>query len=238
MKKLFLFTLLTSLMAGMLQAQTLDEVLKKHFEASGQEKLAGMKTIQITGKVIQAGMGMEMPMTMKIKRPDKFRMEADVQGTKMVSVINGDKGWMIAPWISTEPQDLAGEQFEQTKEQADIDGDLWHYADKGHTAELLGKEDMEGTQVYKIQLNKKNGDTQYYYIDADTYILLKVTTKTSRQGMELTVDNIFSNYKMVDGVVMPMSIESSAMGQSSQIVLDDVQFNVDIPDSLFEKPVK
>ncbi|NOY38569.1 MAG: outer membrane lipoprotein-sorting protein [Chlorobi bacterium] len=236
MKKLTLLLTIVSLAFVSGQAQTLDEVLAKHFEASGQKNLSAAKTIRISGKVVQ--MGMELPMVMKIKRPKKFRMEAEMQGQKMITAFDGENGWMIAPWISPDPQDLAGEQLKQAKEQADIDGDLYHYAEKGHTAKLLGKEDMEGTEVYKIQLNKKNGDTQYYYIDADSYILLKVTTKTQRQGNELEVENIFGNYKMINGVAMPMSIETKVMGQSSQIVFDSVQFNIDLPDSLFTKPEK
>ena len=234
MKRLTIFGLILMLLPLFAGAQDLDGVLKKHFKAIGQEKLAEQQTILVTGKVMQ--MGMELPMVMKIKRPNKYRMEAEVQGSKMITAFDGDNGWMIAPWISPDPQDLAGEQLEQAKEQADINGDLWNYAEKGHTAELMGTEDMEGTEVYKIKLNKKNGDTQYYYIDTENYILLKMTTKTTRQGTELEVDNVFSNYKDFDGIIMPMNIESRAMGQVSQIVFEDVQFGVEIPDSLFAKP--
>ena len=50
------------------QAQSLSEVLDKHFKANGQEKLTSVQSYYIKAKVSQ--MGMEMPMEMKIKKPE------------------------------------------------------------------------------------------------------------------------------------------------------------------------
>ena len=49
-------------------AQSVSEVLDKHFKAVGQEKLAAVQSFYIKAKVSQ--MGMEMPMEMKIKKPE------------------------------------------------------------------------------------------------------------------------------------------------------------------------
>ena len=72
------------------QAQTVNEVLDKHFKAVGQEKLSDVKSFYIKAKVSQ--MGMEMPMEMKIKKPDMFVMTVDVQGQKMIQAFDGEIG--------------------------------------------------------------------------------------------------------------------------------------------------
>jgi len=238
MKKVFFLLTVFVFSLALVQAQSLDNILNNYFKATGTAKLAAAKTIVVKGKISQ--MNMDLPMVIKVKRPKKFRMEMEMQGQKMISAFDGEQGWMIAPWISPDPQDLTGEQLEQSKEQADMEGDLYNYAEKGHKAEYMGKEDMEGTEVYKIKLDKKNGDVQYYYIDTDSNMLLKVTTITKRTGNEVQVETSMGNYKMIDGIAMPMSIESKVPGlnQSSQIVIDTVELNVDLPDSLFVKPVK
>jgi outer membrane lipoprotein-sorting protein len=92
-------------------AQTLDEILNKHFKAVGQEKLVAVETFLIKAKLSQ--MGMEFPMEMKIKKPNKFRVEMEMQGQKIIQAYDGSKGWMIAPMLSPEPQELAGDQLKQ-----------------------------------------------------------------------------------------------------------------------------
>jgi outer membrane lipoprotein-sorting protein len=182
-------------------------------------------------------MNMELPMVMKVKRPNKFRMEMTLQGQEMVQAYDGENGWMVAPWMSMEPQDLVGDQLKQAMEQADIDGALWNYKDKGHSAELVGKEDMEGTEVYNIKLTKKEGDVQNYYVDTETFILLKIKSKIMAQGTEVEVESMFGNYKQFDnGIVMPMSIEQKTSMGSATIVIEEVEFGVELDDAIFTRP--
>jgi outer membrane lipoprotein-sorting protein len=236
-KNLFFFMLF--LMAGALvQAQDLTQVLDDYFKATGMDKFSKVKTVEMKAKMSQ--MGMELPMTIKIKKPDKFRMEMEIQGQKVVTAYDGEHGWTIAPWVSPEPQDLAGEQLEQAKEQADLQGDLWEWEKKGHKATLMGKEDLEGTEVYKVKLVKKNGDVQYYYIDTDSNMLLKTVSTVKQNGQEMEVESIMGNYKDFDGIIVPTSIENKVKGtnQSGNIEIESMKFDVDMPDSLFEKPAK
>ncbi len=110
MKKLIVTTLALFILGltGFVQAQSLDDVLAKYIKATGLETLANASSFQITAKISQ--MGMELPMIMKIKKPNKFRMEMEMQGQKMIQAYDGEKGWMIAPWVSPDPQDLSGTQ--------------------------------------------------------------------------------------------------------------------------------
>ncbi len=238
MKKLVLLFLGFIISVPLLQAQTLDEVLNKYFKASGTELLAKKKTIVVKGSANQ--MDMKLPMVIKVKRPNKFRMEMELQGQKMVTAFDGEHGWMIAPWMSPDPQDLAGKQLDQAKEQADMEGDLYNYKKKGHKATYMGKEELEGSEVYKIKLEKKNGDVQYYYIDTDVNLPVKVTTIAKQGGNEVKVDTYMSNYKTVDGITMPMSIQSKVEGtdQTQNINIDSVAFDAELPDSIFVKPAR
>lgn len=237
MKRLFvtIFSIGLLFTALSLQAQDLDKILKNHFEAVGQKQLSEVNAFIMKAKINQ--MNMELPMVMKVKRPNKFRMEMTLQGQEMVQAYDGENGWMVAPWMSMEPQDLVGDQLKQAMEQADIDGALWNYKDKGHSAELVGKEDMEGTEVYNIKLTKKEGDVQNYYVDTETFILLKIKSKIMAQGTEVEVESMFGNYKQFDnGIVMPMSIEQKTSMGSATIVIEEVEFGVELDDAIFTRP--
>ncbi len=229
-----LFILLIIAAVNVAQAQNLDQVLEKHFKAVGQDKLLTQKTYTIEANVQQ--MGMSIPMVMKIKRPGKFRMEIDMQGQKMIQAYNGEKGWVVAPWMSPDPQDLTGAQLQQAMDQADIDGELYNYKNKGHQAELAGKEEVDGNEVYNIKLTTKNDIVKNYYIDADTYLIDKVKSTVNAQGQEVEVEQTMSDYEKTDGVMIAHKIVSESPMGTATINIEKVSFNDDIDDQTFERP--
>lgn len=234
MKKLILATLTVFLILNSSYAQTLDEILTKHFKAVGQEKLISVNSYTIEAKVSQ--MGMEIPMEMKMKKPDKFRIEMDMQGQKMIQAFDGESGWIIAPWVSKDPQDLIGDQLQQAIEQADIAGELFNYKEKGLTAELIGKEDVDGVECYSIELVTKSGNVKNYYIDAKKYLITKIKVKVSAMGQEVEVVQKMSDYLNINGVLMAMKIESVTPMGIAQVVMEKITFNQEIDDSIFKRP--
>jgi len=236
------FALLTGLLlasfAGSLVAQDLDEILSNHFEAIGQDKVLKVNTMTMKGKILQQGM--ELPIMLQMKRPGKVRMEASVQGQKIITSFDGENGWQINPMMgSLDPQDLGPDQVKEMKSMGDMDGDLYDYAAKGHQLELIGEEEMEGTPTYKVKLTKKDGDRVVYYFDAESYVILKIETTSTIQGVEQTFEQFPGNYKMVEGMAMPFNISSAYQGQIlMEIVIDTVEIDQEMPDSLFVRPVK
>ena len=126
------------------------------------------------------------------------------------------------------------------KRNADFEGQLINYKDKGSKIELIGKEDLEGSQVYNIKLTDKDNDLTNFYIDADSYLLVKQNDKIKVDTKEITAESILSNYKQVNGVLFPYSIESKSpdnpMG-NAKIVVDSIEVNMTVGDSIFKMPV-
>lgn len=238
MKKLILLALGLILAGSVLYGQGLDEVLQQYFETIGQDKLSTVQSMTMTGKSVQ--MGMETPFTTITKRPDKFRLEVDIQGQKMIQAFDGEKGWLIAPWTGTsDPQEIPAEQVKFMKWQAEIDGFLYNYREKGLTTELIGKEDLEGTEVFKIQQTNTDGDIFTYYIDTENYVILKSEISTKLMGNEIKQEGNNSNFKEVEGMVFPFSIENRSQGQvMNQVVVDTIIFNQEVNDSIFVMPAK
>ena len=218
-------------------AQTVDELIKKNIDARGGiQKLKAIKSIKATGKITPQGL--EIPITLQQKRPAMVRMDAVFQGKSLVQCYDGETGWKIDPFQgSSDPEKVAGDDLKDLQEQSDFDGALVDYKDKGHTVELIGKEDLEGTPVYKLKLTLKNGDVRHIYLDAENYLELRVTSKRKTPGGEVDVDQYLGNYKPVDGIMFPHSIESKVKGQSqNQITVEKIETNVSIDDSIFKMP--
>ena len=238
MKKLFFTALATVVFAfaNVANAQSLNEVLDMHFKASGQDKLMAAQSFYIKAKVSQ--MGMEMPMEMKIKKPEKFIVSIDLQGQKIVTAFDGEKGWMINPMMGTEPQELAGDQLAQARQQVDMEGELFNYEAKGHSAELAGKVNVDGKEMYRIILTTKDGNTKDYFIDVATNLVSKVKSKVSAQGQTVDVEQVMSDYKTIDGITMAMKIESKTPMGNAVILMEEVKMNEKFDDSVFKQPVK
>jgi hypothetical protein len=158
----------------------------------------------------------------------------------MVQAYDGQTAWMIMPFMgSTDPEKMPEEQAKDFQEQADIDGPLVDYKEKGHTVELSGKEDMEGTDVYKLKVTLKNGDVRYIYLDGENFIELRRAGKYKRQGAEIEADTYFGDYKPVNDLMVPHAIESKVSGQTvSQITVEKVEMDVAMEDAIFKMPAK
>jgi len=163
-------------------------------------------------------------------------MEMDMMGQKMIQVYNGEKGWVMAPWISSEPQELAGAELDQAMAQADIDGELYHYKEKGHQVELAGKENIDGIDMYNLKLTDKNGNIKNYYIDADKYLISQVKATAVSMGQEVTVTQKMEGYKDFDGIKIATKIISKTPMGDAEILMEDIKLGTDIDDSIFEKP--
>lgn len=230
---------LTFLFCVQASAQTIDELIKKSLDAQGGiEKLKAVRSIKITGKIIQQGI--EIPITIQQKRPAMVRVDVTFQGKTQTAAYDGETGWKTNPFQgSPDPEKIAGDELKELQEQSDMDGPLVDYKAKGHTVELIGKEDMEGTPVYKLKLTLKNGDVRNIYLDAENSLGLKVNLKRKTPGGEIEADQYVGNYKQVNGLMMAFSIETKISGKTvNQIVFDKVEMGIPIDDSVFKMPAK
>ncbi len=238
MKKLNFITLALFLVAFLssAHAQSVEEILKKHYEAAGYTNLADVNSYYIKAKVSQ--MGMDLPMEMKIKKPNKFRMEIEMQGQKMVQAYDGEKGWLVAPWLSPDPQELSGDQLKQAIQQTDLEGELYNYKQKGHSIEFTGKVNLDGKETYKLKLTNKDGSVKSYFIDAGTNLVVQVKAKIEAAGQTIDVNQKMLDYKKIDGVNIATKIESESPMGTATVVMEEVKFNVDFDDAIFKQPAK
>ena len=236
MKNLIISFLLTIIFASATFAQTVDEILAEHFNAVGQEKLLATNTLTMKGKIIQGQF--EIPFTSFQKRPMYFRSEAEFQGMKILSGFDGTTGWSVNPMMgSTDPQPMTVEQIDRMKIQADYDGLFYNYKEKGYTVEFTGKETVDDIETFVLKLTRPNGDVVTSYIDAENYVLLKSKSNMKIQGVDTETEVIFSNYKYVNEILSPFSMETKMNGQTAmQMTFDEISYDTDMPDSMFKMP--
>jgi outer membrane lipoprotein-sorting protein len=216
---------------------TVDTLIARNLQAKGGEaKLKAIQTMRMTGRVsIQ---GMELPMTIAAKRPNLMRQEMQIQDKRIVTAFDGQKAWMINPMMGTEsPQELTGPQADMAKDQADFDGALVDWKAKGHTVELVGTEDVGAVKTHKIKVTKKNGQVQYFFLSPDTGLEIKTTTEVLQGGSTMTVETELSDYRSVDGIMLPHALKTAINGTpTASIVVEKIELNAPLDESTFTLP--
>jgi outer membrane lipoprotein-sorting protein len=229
------------LFCGALAAQdlTLDQILAKHYTAmGGLDKIKAVNSVSMMSKMVMGGGQMEAPLNVKMKRPHMMRSDVTLQGKVFVRATDGTTAWQINPFAGgDEPQKLSGAEADQLNDGADIDGVLVDYKSRGITVELIGKEDVEGSPAYKLKVTRNGGRVETDWLDASTFLAIKSLTKITQMGQEMEVESIQGNYKKVDGVMMPHSIDQKVNGRSMvQMTVEKVETNLALDDSLFKMP--
>jgi outer membrane lipoprotein-sorting protein len=220
-------------------AQTLDEILAKNLQArGGKEKLTAVKTARATGRMT-LGPGMEAPFSITWKRPGMVRIEFTIQGMTGVQAFDGTSGWNHMPFMGkADPEKMSDEDMSHMREQADWDGPLVDYQTKGHQVELVGKETVEGTEVWKLKVTKKSGEVVYSLLDTEAFLEIKEEGKRTIRGQELEFETALGDYKDVGGLMLAHSVESKAKGmpQTQSMTIDKFEINPDIADDHFKMP--
>lgn len=239
MRRTLLGIAMLALLAPIASAQTVDELLAKNIEAKGGlQKLKAVQATRTTAKMVLR-QGVEIPLVMVQKRPRSFRMDFSLQGMNNVQAYDGKTAWLAMPIMGKkEPEAMGAEEAKMIEQRADFDGPLMDYKEKGNTVELVGKEQVAGADAHKLKVTLKSGDVRYIYLDAETFLEIKAETKEMLHGTPFETESFMGDFKEVDGLMMPFSIESGPKGSPDRrkIVIEKVELNPAVPDSLFGMP--
>lgn len=220
-------------------AMDADELIAKHLEAiGGEENIRAIETMTATGKFMTQGM--EIPFTMQQRRPNLMRIDATVMGMNMVQCFDGEKGWSIIPMTgSTDPQPMNEVEEKSFKLQADMDGQLVDWKEKGFTVEYIGEEDVEGTPAYRLKLDTGQDVVYDYFFDKDYFLVIKQAAKITHEGNVIETASFPSDYQEVDGMIMSFSVETRMGDQvMNQIMMDKIEHGVPVDAELFLMPEK
>jgi outer membrane lipoprotein-sorting protein len=231
MKKL-VFVLAGLLIVAAVNAQSLDAIVKKYSTVMKADKLAGISSIKISGKM--SAMGMEMPMVMLMKNPNKIKVTYSFNGQEMVSVYDGVKGYMINPMMgSKDPVELTKEQLDQVQDNNPFKNVLLNYFKSGQLT-LEGQENVNDKPAFKLKANAGSNPV-YMFVDKDSYMLVKTSTTVNQMGASMNIDSYMTDYADVEGVILPKKTTAMANGMEAGVItLDKIEVNIPIDDSVFK----
>jgi outer membrane lipoprotein-sorting protein len=239
-KKVLLSLCAVALLTVSAFGQTADELLDKNLKAlGGKDKLKAIQSMRLTGKMKMGPM--EAPLTIVKARPSEMRVDFTIQGMTGTSAFDGTTGWNLLPFMGNkDPQKMTDEQLKDIRIEADFDGPTFDYKAKGNKVEYVGKEDVQGSPAYKLHVTTREGKESNIYLDAETYLVIRSEGTRNVNGQDTEMETSISDYKAVDGLMMPYSMESHVKGKESMggqaITIEKIELNPKVDAAMFKMP--
>ena len=188
-----------------------------------------------------AGEQVLLPFTLDMKRPHLSRLEVAFAGKTAIQVYDGTRGWKVRPFLNrNDVEPLTADETrsaEATRE--DLEGPLLDYAAKGTKVEFEKVEAVEGQDAYRLKLTMKSGAIRHMWIDAKTFLDVKVDGVPRRMDGKMHDVYVYQrDFRKVEGVMIPFTVETAVVGypDTHKMIIEKATVNPKLDDALFTKP--
>lgn len=220
---------------------TADELAAKNVEAKGGiDNIHALRSLRLTGSMRIQQDTLELGFVTLVKQPGSVRYEAALQGLTQVQAFDGRQAWQINPFQGRkDPENLSADDAKGLGEDAaDFTGPLVDYKAKGYKLDYLGREDIDGTDAYKLRITRSNGDLTTLYLDPDYFLEIRAVNRRMEHGVPVETVVSYADYEKIAGVFLPFSQESGVKGSNERqkVQFEKGEANVELADGLFHVP--
>lgn len=205
---------------------TADEIITKYLESTGGvENYKNLKSTVMQGKAFMQ----QQPFDIYVanRAPDQFYMKFSSDMMQIINATDGKQAWqLLSPFVEGYIF-MEGDDLQRMIEQGRMNPYL-DYKERGGKMTLLGEEPVKGSDCFKIEYIKPSGDTSHLFISKDNFHLMK---ESSNNGSVL-----YAKHKEVDGFDFPHKLTMMQQGQRIMMIVNSIEVNPELPDSLFTPP--
>jgi CubicO group peptidase (beta-lactamase class C family) len=221
-----------------------DELMAKVIAATGGEALRKHKTMVTKFAVDYIHQGVSGEGTIFNKAPNMQATDTTIMalgkqiGTSF-DYFDGTNGGQDTSF--TTPEKLTGKQLANARLGADFYGLLdWKTLFK--SVEIRRMEKVGDEDTYVVVMKPVEGNPVTMYVSTKTFLPMRrdtIYSANDSSGLEATVTETYSDYRAVEGVMMPFHSVTKSIGDGDVILqIKDVKFDVDIPDTAFHPQAK
>ncbi len=216
---------------------TLKEILEKHYQAiGGPEAWQAVDSYKFTGDMYTKNATFKTAAV--FKRPNLCRLDFQSGNLYFMESFDGKIPWQMNPGARNGPEILKGKRAKEMIDTCDFEGPLVNPEQKGHKIKYLGKEKIEDRWGYLIEVKFQTGNTDTYYLDAETFLPFMVKGKTTIQDKIVDTTINISEYLEISDVLIPFSFEFHVEGNPSPetLKIKTVELNSEIDNNIFNLP--
>ena len=208
---------------------TASSVMASYIEAiGGKAAVESVQTMLFNTEVTIEGAPFKPTAVIKAMAPNKSSMEMSIagMGTIMKQKFDGTTGYAEQQGMK---QPMSEEDVAEQASQKGLFPEAHYTADE---IELMSLSDLEGTDVYKIKVKGVSESFRYY--DANSGLLLREEATEEAQGQSITTITVHSDYRAVDGVMIPFGRKITAGPQVFGFNASEVVVNSGVTEADFK----
>ena len=97
---------------------------------------------------------------------------------------------------------------------------------------------LSGGEAFKLKVTLKGGAIRYDYIDVASHLVVRSDVTRIIRGRPVELENTFSDFRAVGGLVFPHLIETRAKDRPEviRIEVETIELNPDLDDARFRLP--
>lgn len=227
-------TLWTALAEPLREGLRVARILDRYVESvGGSAPLARIRTRVTEQEIEVPANGVKYRATQSQKLPNLMLVEQNLPGLgRMTQGFDGTTGWS-----NSEVQGyrvLKGLELRQFTENADLRSAA-RLPERCPLRRWLGPREVEGKPAVALLLATMQGPAgTFYFSESDGHLLRVESGVSAGQEGALSVVFDFSDFRAVDGVVMPFTIKATNPAISTVTKVIAVKHNVSLDDALFK----
>jgi hypothetical protein len=236
-----LFSVVTVLL-GCNRALTVDDVIDRNIKAmGGRAAIEAIRSIEVSLHISDPGF--EADGIYYAARPGKMRIDVSVSGKHVFTeAFDGQRGWQ---WNGKETKVASSNATAALQHGVELPGKLFglhELKQRGHAVDLIGKENIEGTNYYALGLTLKDGYHTTLYVDPNTWL---ITRRRDFRPLHVDIDPTPTtieqkswDFRKVDGVQFAFAgsetdLKTGKLLESS--LIKEIKVNRPIDLAFFEK---
>ncbi len=242
MKRIISALLLTLLCVASAQAASdlpaAEKLIDKFIQATGgKDALTKYDTAHASGTFSMPAMGISATTEIWQEAPNRTRttIVSDAFGA-MNEGFDGEVAWESNMMTGTKVKD--GVELALTRRTADFTPWL-NWKKNYRQAQTLSTEDVDGVACYLVEMtpNEGEGEPEKVWFAQDSGLIQKSSLTMKNEMGTISVEAYPSDYREVQGVVMPFLTRQVLMGMQEMVIaIDKYELGVEIPAGTFDLP--
>ena len=219
-------------------------LIRRAIKAHGGDRLTRLRLVREQARGSLTVLGMKVPFTQEtlLRTPNQFRVsqnwEARGKKVSVVQIFDGNKGWLTEAGVprAADAGTLANwKELAHANRVATLTPLL--AADKGFELAPLGEIEVKGRKAVGVKVSYQGRRDVRLYFDRETGLLVQKSFQPRAGGKETVQDEIYSDFKEVEGLKRPTRVSVLLGGvPQADVEIIATRFPERVDDKEFSKP--
>ncbi|MCP4293615.1 MAG: DUF620 domain-containing protein [bacterium] len=215
-----------------------ETIINKYIDAmGGLEVWEGHTTMKAVGKLSMPAMGISGEVVSWRKTPNYSRTQITSAAFGSIDEgFDGEHAWESSMMSGSKIKD--GSELALARRMSEFN--IWaNWKDYYQAASTLGLVTVESQECYHVEMvpNEGEGEPEQNYFSVETGLLVKTSLVMNNDMGRITIDSFLSDYRDVEGLLVPFKARQVLMGMQEMIMTFETQeFDVEVPEGTFVMP--